>query len=113
MVYTDRGGEDRRRIIVEIRNLRAHGVQQFRRGKVKLLQQHLGLVAELAYARRDVGALAQRVFQHGVGDGGNDGVGVRIAVARDVDGFHASSECPRTGVLYIRLLRMICGSILV
>ena len=56
------------------------------------MQQHLGLVAEFTDAGGDIGALAQRVFQHRVRDSSHDRVCVRIAVARNIDGFHASSE---------------------
>ena len=90
-------------------------MQQLRRGEVKLFQQHLRLVAELADARCNIGPLAQSVFQHGIGDCGDDRVRVGISVPGNIDGFHSTSE--KIHYLYDSAspkdMRMICGSILV
>ena len=38
--------------------------------------------------RRNEFPVAQGVSQRGIGHGGNDGVGIGVAVAGNIDGFH-------------------------
>ncbi|MPN06101.1 hypothetical protein SDC9_153356 [bioreactor metagenome] len=92
MVDADRGGEDGRRVVIQIRNLRLDRMQQGRWRKVEFLEQQFSLVAQLSNAGGRVGAFAQRILQDGVGKRGDNGIGVGISVSGDVDWFHSSSK---------------------
>ena len=81
--------QHRRGIEVQVADLRAQVVDQHRRLKAEAVQHQLGLVADAAQPRRHVFPVAQRVAQLGVGHGGDDGIGVGVAVPGDVDRIHS------------------------
>ena len=87
----DGGVEGRGRIIVQVEDLGAHGVEQHRRLEAEAVEHELCLVAEVAETGGDKFPVAQGVAQRGVGHGGNDGVGVRVAVSGDINGFQIPS----------------------
>ena len=86
-----------RRVVIEVAHLRAHGLDAHRRLKAEPVEDQLRLVRDVAEARGDIVALADGVLQRGIGHRGNDGVGIRVAVAGDVDGIHNSLLTARSG----------------
>ena len=84
----DGGVESRGRIIVQVEDLGAHGVEQHRRLEAEAVEHELRLVRNVAEACGDVITLANGVLQRRIGHGRDDRVGIRVAVAGDIDGFH-------------------------
>ena len=85
-----RGGKRRGRIIIQVPDLGAPIADELGRLEAEAVQHNLGFVADLAQPCGLILPPAQRVFQRGIGHGGNDGVCVRIAVSGDKDGIHSA-----------------------
>ena len=83
-VQRHRAVERRRVVIVEVLHLRAQVFHQRRGVGVEAREQPRRLVVHAAQPHGLVAALADGVLQVGVGNGGDDGVGVRVAVPGDV-----------------------------
>ena len=81
----DRAG---RRVIVQIAHLRAHGLDAHRRLEAEAVEHEPCLIGDMPQTRGNEFPIAQRVSQRGIGHGGNNGIGIGIAVAGDIDGFH-------------------------
>ena len=88
VVDGDSGSEGGRTVVVQVPHLRAHAVDQLRRLHAEAVQQALGLVVDGADAPGVIVGIPQRVAQPGIGDRGNDGVGVRVLVPGDIDRIH-------------------------
>ena len=90
-----RGGlvQGRRRVVVQVADLGAQVVYQHRGLEAEAVQHQLGLVADAPQPRGHVIRVAQRCAQLGIGHGRDDGVGVGVAVACDIDGFHGVTSC--------------------
>lgn len=87
-VHRDAGVERRRRVKVQIAHLRADVADRDRLLKAEAIEQTLRLIADVAEMCGHVIPVAERVAQCGIGNGGRDGVRVRIPVAGDVDSVH-------------------------
>ena len=87
-VHRDAGVERRRRVKVQIAHLRANVADRDRLRKAEAIEQTLRLIADVAEMCGHVIPVAERVAQCGIGNGGRDGVRVRIPVAGDVDSVH-------------------------
>ena len=81
----DAGVEGRGHVVVQVADLGAHGADEHRGLKFKPLENAVGLVADMAQPGGDKLPVAQGVAQGRVGDGGNDGISVRVAVSGDID----------------------------
>ena len=82
------GGKRRRCVIVEVAHLRAHGLDPDRGREAEAVEHELRLVADVAETGGAVLPVAECIAQRGVGHGGDDGVGIRIPMAGDVNGIH-------------------------
>ena len=100
-------GEDGGPVEVQILHLGAHVVEAHGRLKPEPLQDAAGLVAQHPQAAGHVLPFPQGVAQAGVGDGGHDGVGVRVLVSKDVYGVHEKPSC----VSFNTLLYQICHKV--
>ena len=87
MVDGDGAGEDRRPVEGQIAHLRADVVQIGRRFKAEFVQHELRLVGNKANAGGAVIPLTQSVAQRRIGDGRDDGIGIRILVTCDINRF--------------------------
>ena len=68
-------------------------MDQHRGLEAEAVQHQLGLVADAPQARGDVFPVAQGCAQLGIGHGRDDGIGIGVAVACDIDGFHGVTSC--------------------
>ena len=84
----DCAGQGRRRVVVQIAHLRAHGLDAHRRLKAEAVEHKPRLVGDMPETRGNEFPVTQGVSKRGVGHGGNDGIGIGVAVAGDIDGFH-------------------------
>ena len=85
------GRQGGRRIEVQVPDLRPNVVDQLRRLGTEFVQNGFRLIADLAQAGGAVLPLPQSVFQCGVGHGGYDGVGIRVAMAGNVNFVHSTA----------------------
>ena len=76
------------RVIVQIAHLRAHGLDAHRRLEAEAVEHKPRLIGDMPQTRGNKFPIAQRVSQRGISHGGNNGIGIGIAVAGDIDGFH-------------------------
>ena len=74
----------------QIPDLGAHVLDQRRRLHPEMIQQALGLIVDGADAHGLVLPVAKGVAQLGIGHGGDDGIGIRVAVAGNVNIAHGS-----------------------
>ena len=81
-------GQGGRRVVVEIADLRAHGLDADGRLKAEAAEHQPRLIGDVPEPGRDEFPVAQRVAQRRIGHGRDDRVGIRVAVAGDIDGFH-------------------------
>ena len=81
-------GNHRRRVEIKVTHLIADVVNEDGRLGVEAVKYQLRFVADASQTRRDIVSLAQGVFERGVGQRGDDGVGIGVFVSGDVDGFH-------------------------
>ena len=81
------------RIEVQILDLRAHGRDPNGGFKTKPLQNKSCFVADMAKTGGDKFPVAQRIAEGGIGHGGNDGVGIRVAVTGHIDWIHIITSC--------------------
>ena len=86
-----------RRVVVEVAHLRAHGLDAQRRLEAEAVEHELRLVRNVAEACGDVITLANGVLQRRIGHGGDNGVGIGVAVAGDIDRFHRGLLTARPG----------------
>ena len=84
-IHGDGAVEGRGTVIVQIPHLGAHVLDQGRRLETETVQQLLGLVVDGADAHGTVIAIPHGIAQIGIGDGGNDGIGIRVAVPGHID----------------------------
>ena len=82
--------EGRRGVVFQVLDLRAHVFDQKRRREAKTLQNQLGLVTQVTQTGSHVLPVAQGVLQGRVGNGGNDGIRIRVPVAGDIDVLHGN-----------------------
>ena len=87
-VHRDGGVERRRCVVVQVAHLRADVADRYRLLKAEAIEQTLRLIADVAEMCGHVIPVAERVAQCGIGNGGRDGVRVRIPVAGDVNSVH-------------------------
>ena len=81
-------GQGGRRVVVEIADLRAHGLDADGRLKAEAAEHQPRLIGDVSEPGRDEFPVAQRVAQRRIGHGRDDRVGIRVAVAGDIDGVH-------------------------
>ena len=86
----DGGVEDGRLVIVQVLDLSADVFQVKGGLKAKAAEDSPGLVAELAQPGGHILPVPHGVAQGGVGHGGDNRVGIRIAMAGDIDFIHKS-----------------------
>ena len=86
-----RVGQDGRPVEGQVLHLGAHVVEAHGGLEAEPLQNAAGLVAQHPQAAGHVLPVPQGVAEAGVGDGGHDGVGVRVLVSEDVYGVHRLS----------------------
>ena len=89
-VHGDGGIQTGRAVKLQVAHLGADILDEPGRVEMETLQHTVGLVADRAQVHRHVLLLAQGVFQGGESHGGNDGVGIRVAVAGHIDLVHRS-----------------------
>ena len=87
-VHGDGGVQGGGRVIVQVPHLGADVFDQAGRLYAEIVQDALGLVADLAQPHRHIVPVAHGVAQRRVGQGGHDGVRVRVAVTGNVDLVH-------------------------
>ena len=87
-VHGDGGIQTGRAVKLQVAHLGADILDEPGRVEMETLQHTVGLVADRAQVHRHVLLLAQGVFQGGESHGGNDGVGIRVAVAGHIDLVH-------------------------
>ena len=83
-IHGDGGVQAGRTVEVQIPHLRADVLDKAGRLEMEALQHPVRLIADGAQMDGHIFLFAQCVFQRGVGHGGHDGVGVRVAVSGDV-----------------------------
>ena len=84
-IHGDGAVEGRGTVVIQIPHLGAHVFDQRRRLEPEAVQQLLGLVVDGADAHRAVVAIPHGVAQVSIGDGGDDGVGIRVAMPGHID----------------------------
>ena len=87
-VHGDGGVQAGRAVKVQIPHLSADVLDKAGRLEAEALQHPVGLVTDGAQMHRHILLFAQCVLQRGVGHGGDDGVGIRVAVAGHIDLVH-------------------------
>ena len=83
---------DRRRIVIQIADLRADSMDMDRRLHAEAVQNAAGFIADVAQSGGHIFPVADGVAQGGVGHGRDDGVGIGVAVAGYINRFHRM--CP-------------------
>lgn len=81
-IHGDGGIQTGRPVKVQVAHLGTDVLDQPGRLEAKAFQHAVGLVADGAHMHRHILLLPQRVFQCRVGQGGHNGVGIRVAVSR-------------------------------
>ena len=80
--------QGRRGIVVQVADLSSNVGEQHRRLHIEFFQDGIGLIADVSEPCGDIVPVTERVPQRRVGDGGDNGVGVGVAVSRNVDRIH-------------------------
>ena len=78
-------------VVIQIPHLGAHIGDQLGSLKAEAIQNDLSLVADLTQTGGLVLTLTQRILQRGIGHGRNDGVGIGVLMAGDINGIHSKS----------------------
>ena len=91
-VHGNGGRKDGRLIKIQVTDLGVHTVDPGGGGEAEPVQYDLSLVGNMTQAGGLVFPVAQCVSQGGIGHGGHDGVGVRIAMTGNIDLIHMSTS---------------------